>query len=319
MNRISPLDIRVAVLAYPLVAKGEEGPISRISRPIAPHHGDERIISLFHSSPKVFVEPSPSKIPPLLRKGQFILIKVIGILKALLQEKLKSNVLSDITPPRRLLVPQLPHPPFQTPRPPRFFWHPAYTFSNDEYAPSCLMSEAKEGMPATVYNSASICAYSRYALPKKGILRQDQEGFVYLELPDDFVTEIFPLVNDRECEAVPLHDLEPSPAHIPVILPHEWAQRKGWGELQDLEKKTLSFEITRLSSLKPKRWPGVEKVYFLSLKSPELEKFRERCLLPSLIRGHAFHVAIAYKKAATELKAPPQKETFRLNVSCFAA
>ncbi len=318
MNKISPLDIRIAVLAYPLVSRDEMGSPAFAHRPIAAYSGDERIVSLFQNSPKPRIEQSKSKVPPLLRKGQYAIRRVLEILKTFLEIKEPSSVLSDIAPPRRLLVPQLPHPPFRTAKPPRFFWHPAYSAPKDEYAPSCLMSETKEDLPSTVYNSPGICAYARSALPQEGILRQDHEGFVYLELCDAFITELFPLINDEGSEAVPLYNLEPSPAHIPIILPHEAAQRRGWGEIIDLEK-SFTFRITRLCSLKPKRWPGVEKVYFLSIRSTELEKFRERCLLPSLIRGHEFHVAIAYKKETVTSQSAPQKETFRLNVSCFAA
>ena len=329
MNKISSLDIRIAVLAYPLVAKEERDPIAISLKPMAPFSGDERIISLFQNSSKIFIEPSRSRVPALLRKGQFALIRIVEILKTLLQEKEKINILADVVPQRQLQVPQLPHPPFQTPKPPRFFWHPAYTPHRDEYTPSCLVSETKEDLPIIVYNSASICAYARSTLPKQGILRQNHEGFVYLELPDTFITDLCPLISDQECETVPLYEgiaklaleakyLEPSPAHIPVILSHEWTQKKGWGEIKGLENN-FSFEITRLCSLRPRCWPGVEMVYYLSLKSSELEKFRERCLLPSRIRGHEFHIAIAYKKVKTASQAPQKKETFRLNVSCFAA
>jgi hypothetical protein len=320
MNKISPLDIRVAVLAHPLVVKDDRTSTAVFQKPIVPYSGDERIVSVFQNSPKPRIEPSRSQIlAPILRKGQFALVRVFEILKTLLSENKKSTtLLNEIAPPRTLAVPQLPYPSFQATKPPRFFWHPAYSAPADEYAPSCLMSEAKEDMPNPVYNSADVCTYARSALPQQGILRQDHEGFVYLELCDNFITDIFPLIHDRACEAVPLYHLEPSPAHIPVILPHEWTQRKGWGEMKELET-TFSFEITRLFSLKPKRWPGVEKVYFLNIKSPELESFRERNLLPSLICGHEFHVAIAFKKAAEQSPKAPQKETFRLNVSCFAA
>lgn len=318
MNKISPLDIRIAVVAYPLVSKDEIGTTSFVQKPISPFSGDERIISLFQNSPKTRIEPSKSRIPSILRKGQFAIIRLFEVLQSFLEIKAPSTILSEIVPPRKLLVPQLPHPRFQTPKPPRFFWHPAYTPPNDEYAPSCLMSEEKEDLPSIVYNSSSICTYARSSLAQKGILRQDHAGFVYLELSDDFITELFPLIKDEGSETVPLYLLEPSPAHIPVILPHEAAQRRGWGEIQDLDT-SFTFKIKNLCSLKPKRWPGVEKVYFLSIGSSELEKFRERCMLPSRIRGHEFHVAIAYKRESIPSQSTARKETYRLNVSCFAA
>ncbi len=315
MNKISPLDIRVAILAHPLVLKEDSAAARFFLKPIAPYKGDERIVSLFQNSPKPSIELNLSKIPPLLRKGQLLLFRVFEILRTLLEKKEKSTVLHHIAPPRRLSVPQLPHPPFRTGKPPRFFWHPAYPLPSDEYAPSCLMAEAKEGVPNPAPYSPGICAYVRRALPKNGILKQDSEGFIYLELPDEFITDLFPLIHDRECEAVPLYQIEPSPAHIPVVLPHEWSQKKGWGEIKEMDE-SFSFEVKGLNSLRPKRWPGVDKVYFLEIISPSLERLRERLLLPSLIRGHPFHVAIAFKKANETL---PQKETYRLNVSCFAA
>jgi len=272
------------------------------------------MISLFQNSPKPIVELHQLKIPLLLRKAQLVIFRAFEVLKTLLDQKPKSTVLEEITPPRRLFVPQLPHPPFRSAKPARFFWHPAYVPPSDGYSPSCLMAEAGEDASAAVANSTSICSYARRALSKQGILKQDQDGFVYLELPDEFITDLAQLIQDRECEPVPLYQVEPSPAHIPVILPHEWEQKKGWGAIKELQE-SFSFEVQCLRALKPRNWPGVDKVYFLEVKSPELEKARERLLLPPRIRGHAFHMAIAIRKSAVE--AP--RETFRLNVSCFAA
>jgi hypothetical protein len=280
--------------------------------------GTERIISLFQNSPKAPIEPTPSRLHPVVRKGQFLLLRLSEIFKALFQLKDKSTLLNDISPPRRLLVPQLPDPRFHSHQPPRFFWHPAYEPPKDEYAPSCLMSETKEDLPSIVYNSEKMCAHAKGTLPQTGILRQASDGFVYLELPDAFIVDLFPLISDQQSETVPLYLLEPSPAHIPVILPHEWEQKKGWGEIERLDM-CISFEIKTLCSLCPKRWPGVEKVYFLTVHSRELEELRENHLLPSRIRGHDFHVAIAVKRTAAGQAPSAQKELFRLNVSCFAA
>jgi hypothetical protein len=314
MNKISPLDIRVAVLAHPFVIKEDAVYAPYISKSVSLYQGDERIVSVYQNSPKPIVELNPLGIPPLLRKAQLVIFRVFEILRTLLDQKEKSTVLEDVALPRRLLVPQLPYPPFRTARPSRFFWHPAYVPPSDGYAPSCLMAETREAAPAPVANSAIISAYARQALPRKGVLRQGQDGYVYLELPDTFITEIYPLIQDKECEAVSIFQIDPSPAHIPVILPHEWSQKKGWGEIKELEE-TFHFEVKRLESLRPTRWPGVENVYFFEISSPELERFRERLLLPSRIRGHEFHVAIAIRKSE---RAGPL-ETFRLNVSCFAA
>lgn len=171
------------------------------------------------------------------------------------------------------------------------------------------MSDTQEDWPTVVMNSARLCSYARQTLPCRGHLKQDADGFVYLELSDNFVAELFPLLGNQE--------LEPCLAgQIPVIMPHEWALRKGLGELKELGD-AFSFEITNLSAFQPMRWPDVEKVYFLRLHCPELERLREKFLLPSRILGHDFHVPIAFKPVRHQ--SPQQREIFRLNVSCFAA
>ena len=85
MNKISPLDIRVAVVAYPLVAKEEEDRFAITSKSFVRYSGDERIISLFQNSAKPPIEASRSKIPPIFRKGQFALIRLVEILKTWLE------------------------------------------------------------------------------------------------------------------------------------------------------------------------------------------------------------------------------------------
>ena len=318
INKLSSLDIRIAVLAYPLVAKEGTDILPFGRKMTIPLEPQERVVSLFQNSPKAAIEPTPSKLPPLVRKGQFLLLRMQTMLKIIFLSKEKSTVLSNLLPPRKLLVPQLPHPPFQSHRPPRFFWHPAYEPPEDAYTPSCLMSDTKESPPTTVYHSSDICAYAKRAFPLEGILRKDKDGFVYLELTDAFILDLFPLINDHTSEMVPLHLVEPSPAHIPVILPHEWAQCKGWGEIEELGM-SIFFEIKNLCSLCPKRWPGVEKVYFLTIQCLTLEELRAHHLLPSRIRGHDFHVAIAVQRTTAPHARSDPKETFRLNVSCFAA
>lgn len=311
MNKILSLDIQFAAFT-PLLFKEERDSILMKATPRLSRLSDERIAFLFHNSPKVHIAPST----PSPRKEPFSLIKFVEIFKALFHEQEKSNIHSEIFAPQPLSVPQLPSPPFQISSPAHFFWHPASNRIKEEYAPACLMSESKEGLPKVAPHSEKICRHARQILSQKGILRQDSHGLIYLELPDSFITELVPLICDAACENVPLYHLKPSPAHVPVILADEWSSKKGWGEILELEE-TFSFEIQQLCTLKPNGWPHAEKIYFFSLKSPELEKFRERRLLPPLIRGHAFHVAIAYKKAP--IASQPAPETYRLNVSCYAA
>lgn len=262
---------------------------------VIPFHYNEKIVSLFQNSPKVYTGPV---LPRVLRKGQIALLKVFEAIKAVLEIQKIFNILDEVSPPRVLYVPQLPHPPFRSVKPPRYFWREGLEVSKDDYAAPCLMSDTPENGPVLIKSSQR--------LMKRGILRQDDEGYVYLELPESLAAQVFSLIGT---EAV-----RDEFVHIPVILPQEWEQKKGLGAIKELGN-SLAFEMNGLYSQRPKSWPGVEKVYFLRVPSSQLESLREKYLLPSKIRGHDFHAVIALKHGF----APKQNETFRLNVSCFAA
>lgn len=326
MHRISPLAIRIAVLTHPFVNKDEK---KCSSSPFFPHPiaaeqlssgFDRGIVLLFQNTPKTRIERSKSHLPALLRtvfrKVQSIRFHLSEIVKALLQTKADSDVLFEVAPPRMLLTPSLPHPPFCTKAPLRFFWTSASHINQDEYAPACLMAEAKEEAVKTVPGGQAICALARQALPQKGTLQQNSQGFVYLALSDAFITQLASLIKAQGYEPLTLLSSDPTPAHIPVMTPREMAQKKGWFELKNPAME-IPFKIQRLYSLQTKRWPGAEKVLFLEIHSLELEKLREDCLLHSRLRGYPFYAVIG----ALRQKAQPSLDAglFRLNVSCFAA
>lgn len=315
MNKISPIDIRVAVLTHPLMNSGKRSAIqdqrglSSIA-PLGPSPSLNRVGEIFHTKPKSTFEIPASKRPPLLRKGEFFLINMIESIKFLYTEWAHEEEWEPY-PTHQLQAPSLPYPSFTAHLPARYFWHPAASAPKDEYAPACLMSDTKEAIPQLQACSPAIC---KQALPQKGVLRKDGQGFVYLELPSDLINQTFPLLNDPKAEAVCYQHVAPSAPHIPVMTPKDYLRSQRWGEIQELDQE-FSFEITGCYSLEPNRFPGIEKVYFLKVKSRELEALREKYNLTKRILSHDFHIVIATQKQE-EKKAP---ETFRLNVSCFAA
>ncbi|MBS0652081.1 MAG: hypothetical protein JSR39_00995 [Verrucomicrobia bacterium] len=319
MNKISPIDIRVAVLTYPLMNKGET-PLSRIGSlsstmidTLSPSLN--RVVDIFHSKPKSSFEQPASKLPPLLRKGEFLLINLVESIKDLYNKWMQEEEI-DLYPQRTLRVPTLPYPPFQAPRPARYFWHPKATAPKDIYTPPCLMRDTSEDLPSYVEQSAALCAYARHVLPQKGRLRKDSDGLLYLELPSDYISQLFPLLHVLDAESVPLSQVDPTAAHVPVMTPHEYLEAAKWGEIRELNQE-FNFEVHGCFSLSPKLYPGMDKVYCLKVSSPGLEELREKYLLPSKIGTHPFHIVIGFQRKKEGER--PQPETFRLNISCFAA
>ena len=152
-----------------------------------------------------------------------------------------------------------------------------------------------------------------------GILKQNKQGLVYLDIDDRFVLSLIPYLKAFHLVRPPYFNLfcAPEGAHIPIISAREAA----FHYLSQIHEtgKAFSFEIERLYSVEPTLWPEVEQVWFFTLHSQELEAFRRRYFLFSNPGGHSFHIAVAVKPRiiaqATSLPPP----IMRINTAYLAA
>ena len=83
-------------------------------------------------------------------------------------------------------------------------------------------------------------------------------------------------------------------AHISVIGITEFkeAELKQIGEVGN----EFEFTIDGLHSVKPEGWDEMERVWFISVKSEELEDLRKKYGLSPKSHGHEFHITWAVKK-----------------------
>ena len=133
------------------------------------------------------------------------------------------------------------------------------------------------------------------SVPLKGILRQTDEGFTYLKIPNNIVHGLFKLIDEKDIEEPPYDKgkYKKIGAHISVINGDEV-------EDDDLEIKEIgqefNFELGEFYQTKPDSWEEMEKVWFVSVVSPELEKLRENYGLSKKLNGHDFHFTCAVRK-----------------------
>lgn len=139
--------------------------------------------------------------------------------------------------------------------------------------------------------------YKQSAKPKDvaltGTLRSNN-GYIYLEVDSRLFA---PFVNMIPVDSVtsPKDVTEPGKdvgAHISVMKKDETDGKT----IKELGKE-FEFFIDGLHSVKPDGWDEVKKVYFLTVKSPELEKLRKRYGLTKKIKGHEFHITVGVEKA----------------------
>jgi len=248
----------------------------------------------------------------------FIEKAVFSYLKHLFADK-RTFLFQLIFPPRSLKVPQLPFPPFRIHLPPRFFWRP---LGRAQKKSMCfyenLILEANEEQPKLVDQSTELISLAKDKLLSKGVLRKDHKGFVYLDVPDAYIHLLSPLLG-KECEKPPYFSYDgPFGAHIPVLLPSEYAERKGLRPIQELGLE-FNFSLENCYTVVTQAWEGVEKVWFLNVRCQPLENLRERYLLPSKIYNYDFHLVIGIKRQPNDLGIALPKQTYRINVSCYAA
>ncbi len=215
--------------------------------------------------------------------------------------------------------PRLP-PPVEPPpasfSPPRYFSRG--TLDRKEREPiSYLLMETNERadaklVPGNTHLFRSLCR-------GKGVLKQNSQGLVYLDIDNRFITMMLPYLKAQGLIRPPYFNLFQTPegAHIPVISSRETS----FHYLEEIEGlgKEISFEIEGLYSMEPSSWPEVEQVWFFKVRSSGLEEFRRRQFLTEHPGGHAFHIAIAIKPRVGKVHPPRSVPLMRINVAFLAA
>jgi hypothetical protein len=130
----------------------------------------------------------------------------------------------------------------------------------------------------------------------EAVLRQDENGFVYLDLPDDYIKSLHKHLGDPDAKLPPYFGRGKAGAHISII----GASEKGALEnipLSELGKK-FEFRIAHTESLKPLHFKGVEEVSFLTVACPQMEALRSKYGYTPRSNGHDFHITYAIKYEA---------------------
>lgn len=127
---------------------------------------------------------------------------------------------------------------------------------------------------------------------QKGILKQKDNGYLYLEVSREFIAEALPLI-EAQGKIVPPHHYTSKKgigAHISVMYENEQIQNEIW-EINELGQE-FTFSVIELRTVKLNRDNKIKKLWLLAVAAPELEKLRESYGLSSLLKGHDFHITI---------------------------
>ncbi len=128
-----------------------------------------------------------------------------------------------------------------------------------------------------------------------GILKQKENGYLYLQVTDEFITEILPLI---ECEGkiFPPRFTKQNGigAHVSVMFEGERFKNQIW-DVEELGQ-AFCFYVKELRTVKVCHHGKVRKLWVLVVDAPELEQLRASYGLPNKIKKREFHITIGFQR-----------------------
>lgn len=126
----------------------------------------------------------------------------------------------------------------------------------------------------------------------RGILKQKDNGYLYVEVSNDFIGELLPLIDVPGRIVPPRHYLSKKGigAHISVMYENEQIEHEIW-EIKELGQE-YTFAVMQLRTVKLNKDNKMKKLWLIAVDAPELEKLRMSYGLSPKLKGHDFHITI---------------------------
>jgi hypothetical protein len=129
-----------------------------------------------------------------------------------------------------------------------------------------------------------------------GTLYLDRSGWLLLSVPNALVRGVFAAMSEPGAEMPRDDQTGGLNAHVSVMTPAELELAGGADKVGERGKQ-FRYTLGRLVEAEPADWPGVAKVWFLRVHSPELQDLRRSYGLSSLPGGtRDFHVTCALRR-----------------------
>lgn len=128
-------------------------------------------------------------------------------------------------------------------------------------------------------------------LPNTGILKQKENGFVYLDVPNEFITDVIPLLDHPG-------RLQPRPTASKSIGAHISVFHEGENIAPEELNAPFSFSVKEIRSFTLNTRDGLKKLWVIAVNSPELESLRKSYGCSPKLKGYDFHITLGKQMPA---------------------
>ncbi len=131
-----------------------------------------------------------------------------------------------------------------------------------------------------------------------GALYLSKSGWLLLSVPNALVRGIFAAMDEPGIELPPYDDIPGNlNAHCSVMSKEDVALLGGADKVTERGKQ-FTYTLGRVYAIEPDGWPGMEKVWYVKVHSPELQELRRSYGLSSRPRDgkYDFHVTVAVRR-----------------------
>ncbi len=165
-----------------------------------------------------------------------------------------------------------------------------YNFSEEPTLPM-----ASKGDFVTVLNEEMLATAIK--VDAIGQLRLKNNGFVYLDVENDFIKSITPFLEIKGDFAPLSIKGKAMGAHISVLHENETITNEIW-TLQNAGE-WFHFKVKELRYVDRKTEKGLQRLWLLAVDSPALQRLRSSYGLKPKLQGHDFHITIGTEKCAS--------------------
>ena len=140
--------------------------------------------------------------------------------------------------------------------------------------------------------------YKTAGVPEKtyslsGELYLSNSGWLLLQVPNAVVRGVFTALDEPGVE-LPLDKQGNLNAHITVCDPDEVKSMGGFNKIKE-RGKHFYYSLGPIKTVTP-TWEGVSKVWYITVESPDIKKFRVSYGLSPTRKGYDLHITVAIRK-----------------------